>query len=788
MSDLLPISRQINVCATLLGEAVSHAHGKEVLELVDSIRKQAVQTRDSAEPQVKMILSQLLERIDALPTDQTRLVANAFSIYLALINACENGYRTSRLKTTYDHESPDLNGCLVYVLTAHPTEVRSAPSISLMHRLTLILAQWFSRGPETDALPDEKQELTVLIRLLWSVGIHKASPVTPTDEINHIAQQFSDDILSEILSLRRRGADLRFRTWVGGDKDGHPGINETVLHDSFRHTRQRFHAFFQHRFLTVKTDLELLGDDVHYILNQVERALKDVSRITVGDGIRMNTLRNVVSELAKKVTALLGELPHMLMEMEGLLDMFPGMVLPVELREESEVFLELQRKKSIGTIGRMLRKAEQVSRGGCLFHYVQGLIVSMTRSAGDLEAAVDVVHRTIGKGQIPVIPLFERGQDLDAAPEVVDTILTNHLDILSDKSPTNPKIADMEIMLGYSDTSKRMGAFASRRRIFHAMHQLTEQCQKHNILPVFFHGSGGSITRGAGSIQEQFAAWPEKARRVVKLTLQGEMVERTLVTPEIFRRNVEQLLAIAGSSKTGDMTSTLVSGGILDELADRSSDSFSQLVKNKNFHRFVAQATPYPDLSVLHIGSRPSHRPGKEAIADLGALRAIPWVLCFTQGRFMVPSWYGIGTAFARLSKNPEKLKALKEEFKTNISFKGFIKLLGFSLAKGDGAVFSLLVDTLVKDPELKVVKEHLIAEEQRARQMVLILSEEQELLWFRPWLAESIKLRGSSIHPLSVIEVAALRRRRMGIPKPHNDELLRIAIAGTAIGMLTTG
>lgn len=788
MSDLIPIGRQINVCATLLGEAISHAHGKEALELVESIRKQAAQTRDSAEPQTKKILSQLLERIDALPPDLIRVVAKAFSIYLALINACENGYRTSRLKTSYHRESPDLNGCLVYVLTAHPTEVRSAPSILLTQRLTGILAKWFSRGQETQILPDEKREITALIRLLWNVGIHKESPVTPTDEINHIAQQFSDDILSEILSLRRRGADLRFRTWVGGDKDGHPGINATVLHDSFRQTRRRFHQFFKHRLQTVKPDLQLLGEDVKYILKQVDSALKDVSRVTAGDGIRMNTLRYVVSELVKKVSAILGELPLMLLEMEGLLELFPGMVLPVELREESDVFLELQRKNSIGAIGKMMRKAEQVSRGGCVCHYVQGLIVSMTRSAGDLEAAVDVVHRTVGKGQIPVIPLFERGQDLDAAPEVVDTILANQLDILSDKAPTNPNIVDMEIMLGYSDTSKRMGAFASRRRIFHAMHQLMEQCQKHNIMPVFFHGSGGSITRGAGSIREQFAAWPEKARRVLKLTLQGEMVERTLGTPEIFRRNVEQLLAIAGSPESRNMPSTLISGGILDELAALSRDSFEQLVKDKNFHRFVGQATPYPDLSVLNIGSRPSHRPGKETVADLAALRAIPWVLCFTQERFMVPSWYGIGTAFSQLSKHQEKLEALKSEFETNISFKGFIKLLGFSLAKGDQAVFSLFVDTLVNDPGLIEVKENLIAEEQRARQMVTSLSGEQDLLWFRPWLAESIKKRGSSIHPLSIIEAAALRSRREGIPKLHNDELLRIAIAGTAIGMLTTG
>ncbi|MCP4150938.1 MAG: hypothetical protein GY757_24540, partial [bacterium] len=183
MSEIIPIRRQVNVCATLLGKAISHTHGKETLDLVESLRKQTVRSRGADEEKVKEILSGLQERIDPLPPSQTLLVGKAFSIYFALVNACENGYRTSRLRTAYDQESPPLSGCLIYVLTAHPTEVRSESGVSLIHRVTALLARWFTRGAETPALPDEERELAALIGLMWKVGIHKGSPVTPGEEI-----------------------------------------------------------------------------------------------------------------------------------------------------------------------------------------------------------------------------------------------------------------------------------------------------------------------------------------------------------------------------------------------------------------------------------------------------------------------------------------------------------------------------------------------------------------------------------------------------------------------------
>jgi phosphoenolpyruvate carboxylase len=779
-----PIQRQVDLCAGLLGEAIVHTHGTETLTLVEDLRKQAALEKETGGEEEKKRLARLLENIEGLSPEQALWTARAFAIRLALINLCENAYRTSRLRETPEHRAPSLEGCLIFVLTAHPTEVRSASGILVGRRITSVLTAWFSRGADTPILADEKRELSALIRLLWQTGFHKDSPVTPAEEVDHIAGQFSDDIIREILKLRRRGADLRFRTWVGGDKDGHPGIDAAALHTSFRRTRQRFHRFFESCLDAIKEDFrQLWAEDVCHALKQVERALKDVRHVTVGDGIRVGTLRLAVESLCSYVQSLLGEVPLVLAEMSDLLNLFPGLVLPVELREESSIFRDLQRKKALGAIGKMLRKVKQIAEGGEIRHYVQGLIISMSCCPEDIEAAMDVVKRTVGMGKIPIIPLFERGEDLETAPGAVDSILSKYLPVLY-KVPGQPQ--RYEIMLGYSDTAKRIGAFASRRRIFHAMHRLTAVCRRHHISPLFFHGAGGSVTRGGGSIEEQFAAWPAEARQIIKITIQGEMVERTLATPEILRRNTERLL-VSAKKLTSRVTGTL-KRTILDELSDISARAFERLAADKEFLRFMNRATLYPELWILHLGSRPSHRPGKQASADLGSLRAIPWVLCFTQARLLVPSWYGIGTAFEQISKDPQKLTALKDAFVADMAFKGFVKLMGFSLAKGDRAVFSLFADTLAAEPGLKEVKQRLLNEEKRVWSMVRTLSGEDDILWFRPWLTQSIRLRGSIIHPLSALEVTALRNRRREVQLPQNDELLRITIAGVATGMLTTG
>ena len=65
------------------------------------------------------------------------------------------------------------------------------------------------------------------------------------------------------------------------------------------------------------------------------------------------------------------------------------------------------------------------------------------------------------------------------------------------------------------------------------------------------------------------------------------------------------------------------------------------MVRNDEFFR---AATPVDVLERSRIGSRPSRRTGSLA-ASIEDLRAIPWVFGWTQARFYLPGWYGVGAA-----------------------------------------------------------------------------------------------------------------------------------------------
>lgn len=216
MIEHLPIHKQVNYCLSVLGNAIRRTHGDEMFQLVESVRRQSVAIRDIQGEQEIDQLTGLLELLEKLPDQDKLLLGKAFSIYLMLVNACENAYRTARLKENTGGYCPALKGTLIWVLTAHPTEIRSYRSIYFRRRITRVLIEWFQREKENDPLSDEKQELTALINLIWKLGIHKTRQVTPVDEIRHMTHMFSNEILAEILHLRRHGANLRFRTWVGG--------------------------------------------------------------------------------------------------------------------------------------------------------------------------------------------------------------------------------------------------------------------------------------------------------------------------------------------------------------------------------------------------------------------------------------------------------------------------------------------------------------------------------------------------------------------------------------------
>ncbi len=134
------------------------------------------------------------------------------------------------------------------------------------------------------------------------------------------------------------------------------------------------------------------------------------------------------------------------------------------------------------------------------------VIVSMTRSLSDL-LIVFLFLREVGlqEAHLPVVPLLETIDDLIAGPEILEAFLT-HPTVL--EKMKDEKSFVQGVMLGYSDSNKDGGIWTSRWTIYKAEEELTEVGNQLGIQLRFFHGRGGTISRGGGKIHRFLESMP----------------------------------------------------------------------------------------------------------------------------------------------------------------------------------------------------------------------------------------------------------------------------------------
>jgi phosphoenolpyruvate carboxylase len=375
----------------------------------------------------------------------------------------------------------------------------------------------------------------------------------------------------------------------------------------------------------------------------------------------------------------------------------------------------------------------------------------------------------LGKSKIPVIPLFETRKALLSSKDILGEFFAHNRTVYKDcREEWAPHF---EVMLGYSDSAKENGTLASRYLIAETMNILDSYLKKIKLAPVFFHGSGGSVERGGGSIRDQVAWMPQSSLEVFKSTVQGEMVFRNFGDGVIMRSMVEKIVAEFAGRKQLRKEKFPES---FKKLAKIAGDAYQELVTADDFPAFVNASTPYQFLSDLKIGSRPSQR-GKSSDFKL---RAIPWVLCWTQTRVLLPSWWGVGTAWKKLMRT-ERLELI-DYYSSSPFFQSYMKILGFTLAKVELGVFYYYLKQGRNSAQAKNDYEMLCGEFALTKKFFQTLTGKKEFLWFRPWLQESIHLRSPMIHPLNLIQLRAIEEKDL--------LLLRETVSGIASGMMTTG
>jgi len=772
--DALPpdLRELVRKSGRMLGQVIERESGAKFFGKVEKLRVAMAGLRDQNADAVSAELRRQLESLRTLSQNDRRTMARAFTLFLELMNACENAYRSQRLQekpAEKTSEKPDGPTSLVYVLTAHPTEARSPENIEVFHRIQNIL---------TDALihhaPEARwhQSLAHELELAWRAFPTRERAPRVKDEADHIYHTaLRPEILRSLLAASSEVVPVYLRTWVGGDKDGHPGVDEKAMADSLNLSRASLLHFAHSLLEDVESSLALLpGARLRVELSRAKAALAALRRVTPGDGGRVERAKAAFGKLCAAYENEIHVLHPRLREGKRLFYVFPALVVPIELREASDILMQPPAKKPLA-IERMLACLARLARGGEARWYARGFIVSMTSSVEHLAAAERKVRAAFGSPVLPVIPLFETSAALDQSSEIVSALFKH------------PRLGaalrgawgnSLEIMVGYSDSSKEGGVFPSRLAIAGAMHTLEAVCEKAGVEPVFFQGSGGSVDRGGGTVQDQLAWWPRSALRTYKVTIQGEMVERSLSSPEIARGQIERIAISAAAALKRKPVAP--HSEALFRFAGSVTASYRAMIHDPDFLLVVARATPYAHLSSLKIGSRPARRTTEISVEGL---RAIPWVLCWTQTRVLFQTWWGVGSAWRRA--DAKERSALAEAFAGEPVFTSYIKALAFTLAKVELPLWKIYLEQSGLEASL-AEKFYLFfeAELKSAGEMVRALSGNENPLWFKPWLGASIRLRSPMIHPLNLLQLLAV--------ESQDFVLFRTTATGISSGMMTTG
>ena len=456
-------------------------------------------------------------------------------------------------------------------------------------------------------------------------------------------------------------------------------------------------------------------------------------------------------------------------------------------------------------------------------------IISMSHEVSDLLEVLLFAKETglfdpaTWTGTLHVVPLFETVEDLKRSPAVMTQLfelplylssLTGGQSSQSDASaetegaPSSQTVGLQEIMLGYSDSNKDSGFLSSNWEIYKAQQSLQETAERYGLALRIFHGRGGSVGRGGGPAYEAILAQPgQSVNGRIKITEQGEVVASKYSLPELALYNLETITTavVQASLLPSTIDDIQPWHEIMEDLAMRSRKRYRALIyEQADLVDFFHHVTPIQEISQLQISSRPTRRGGKKK--GLDGLRAIPWVFSWTQSRFLLPAWYGVGTALQDYldEQSQEHLTLLRYFYCKWPFFKMVISKVEMTLAKVDLQIAQHYLQelTLSEDRErFGRLYEQIAQEYHLTRRLVLEITDHENLLDGDPPLQRSVQLRNGTIVPLGFLQVSLLKRLRQHQKQIASGTLLRsryskgellrgalLTINGIAAGMRNTG
>ena len=417
-------------------------------------------------------------------------------------------------------------------------------------------------------------------------------------------------------------------------------------------------------------------------------------------------------------------------------------------------------------------------------------IISMAEGADDvlsvlLLAQWGELHNRRGEVPLDVAPLLETVDDLHAGPDILQSLLSSDLY----RAHLARRKNRQTIMIGYSDSNKDGGLASSRWAIQNAQELLVNAMASEEVELTLFHGRGGTVSRGGSKTHVSvLGAPPGTVNGRLRVTEQGEIINEKYGLRGIALRTLEQItgsvaLATAMPRHRGnDMPDW---HEIMDVIANESRNAYRKLVyKTPEFYDYFRLATPIDVIERMRIGSRPSSRGSQSGIDDL---RAIPWVFAWTQARFILPGWYGLGTGLAKAAEQYGE-DAFRTMFREWFFLRSLTADAEMVLAKSDLGIAELY-SQLAGDELHNKFFPTIQAEFERTRDTILDYSDHDSILEGDATLQRAIMLRNPYVDPISLMQVDLLSRwRESGHEDDEVFEALLATVNGIAHGLQNTG
>jgi len=427
-------------------------------------------------------------------------------------------------------------------------------------------------------------------------------------------------------------------------------------------------------------------------------------------------------------------------------------------------------------------------------------ILSMTRSVADVlgvyllakEAGVFLDATGTEICPLPVVPLFETIEDLRAAPRIMRELLSVPLVRRSTSWQGNVQ----EVMIGYSDSNKDGGFVASNWELAKAQSRLTKLSDEMGVRIAFFHGRGGSVSRGGAPTGRAIAAQPAGSiRGRFRVTEQGEVVSSKYANRGTAAYQMELLAAsVFEHALKSEREEALKPRAEIDDameaLSGASRAAYTQLVGHPDLVGYFQAASPLEEISLLNIGSRPARRFGAKSLSDL---RAIPWVFAWAQNRHIITGWYGVGSAlksfievrgeagevmFARMFEDSRLFRLIMDEVEKTLL------LVDLDIAADYSG---LVVDAASRETIFAMIE----AEYRLTTEMVRQVSGDAEVGQRFPRYRDVLKDRLTTINEVNREQVELLRRFRGASAEAERERYksaLLLSINCIAAGLGATG